>query len=165
MNKAHLALAAALLLGVAEAAWYYPRLPAWMAVHFDVAGRPDGWGAKGPFLLTAASVPAVLLLLYGALRVFLRRVPDSLVNLPDKAYWLAPERRAQTLERFGVQAAYLVGLAMLLMDAQLYLVLEAACGEPPVLSSGAVWGTIVLFIAASVGWLVLSMRGFRRAKG
>jgi serine/threonine-protein kinase len=106
----------------------------------------------------------VLLALYGALRVIVRRVPDSLIQLPDKAYWLAPERRAATLERFVVQAAYLIGLAILLLDAQLYLALEAARAEPPVLSTGAIWGTIVLFTAASLGWLAASMRAFRRPK-
>jgi len=165
VKKAHLLLAAALLLGAVEVAVFYPRLPDRIPVHYDVAGRVDGWGAKGPFVLAFAVLPAVLLGLLGALRPLLRRLPDSLINLPNKGYWLAPERRAETLERMGDQLAILIAMAVLLADGQLYLALRAALSERPSLSTGWLWGMLAAFVAASVAWGVALSRSFRVPAG
>ena len=162
MKKAYLFLAAAFLLGVFEGILFRPLLPDPMAIHFDVAGRVDGWGARDRFLLDFAAAPVVLVLLFGALRLILPRVPASLINLPNKDYWLAPVRRAQTFERMSEHAAVLVALALLLVDALLYQALRAARSES--LSPGWLWGSIGIFVAASAVWAVGAARIFRLPK-
>lgn len=77
--------------------YYYPLLPDRIASHFDARGRPDGWSDKIAFL----SIYAGVLLLMAAIQIMtsrsLAKMSVSLINLPNKKYWLAPERRAQSI--------------------------------------------------------------------
>ena len=81
------------LLGDLAAAW--PRLPDHIATHFGADGTPNGWSTRAGFL---APVIAILLLCGGLFLVagWFDRLPDRLINLPNKDYWLAPQRRADT---------------------------------------------------------------------
>jgi uncharacterized membrane protein len=162
MKKARLFLAAAVLLGLLEALHFRPHLPEWMATHFDATGRVDGWGARDRFLLGFALLPVLLVGVAAGVRPLLRRLPDSLINMPNKDYWLAPERRERTFERMGGFVEGLAAMALFLLDAQLYLALQAASAPAPALSVGPLWGTIALFVAGSVAWFVAVNRGFRR---
>jgi len=94
----HLVFIALVVLCLAHAAYYYPLLPERVASHFGATGQPDGWTGKASFLeayLTIAAVNAVLFSLAGYL---LSRVPDKLISLPNRDYWLSPERRQRTFD-------------------------------------------------------------------
>lgn len=77
---------------------YYPRLPDPLASHFGRDGTPDGWMSKASFLDFALTLLGIFSLLFVGLRFWLRKIPVSLINLPHRDYWLAPERREATLE-------------------------------------------------------------------
>ena len=89
----------AILLGIValQTLIYYPRLPAQLASHFDAAGRPNGWSSKLAYFALQAFIVLVLTGCFAALPALLEHVPPRLVNLPNKDYWLAPERRAATM--------------------------------------------------------------------
>ncbi len=98
-------LPAAAFFGAAAAclvrAWRtYPLLPERVASHFAFSGAPDGWMSKRAF---AGLQVGVVLLMGAALSAAARRLSrrgDARLNLPHKEYWLAPERRAQTMAWF-----------------------------------------------------------------
>src|SRR3954471_4379187 len=85
------------LLHAAQTIYYYPRLPAVVAQHFGADGRPNGWAPREAFF----AISWVVLLGISALLMLtprlLRRVPVSMINLPNKRYWLAPERKQESL--------------------------------------------------------------------
>ena len=67
----------------------YPRLPDRIAVHFNAKGAPDNWGDKSNF----ATFYPLFTLAFNALFLFIvpfliRKSPESIVNMPDKEYWL-----------------------------------------------------------------------------
>ena len=93
-----LCLICLVILALAETVYYTPRLPETVASHFGGDGRPDGWSSKAGFLWAFWIMFGSMSAMFGAIWFFVPRVPDSLVNLPDKEYWLAPERRARTHE-------------------------------------------------------------------
>jgi uncharacterized membrane protein len=79
---------------------YYPSLPDRMASHFGATGEPDGWQSKKAFAVFSVVFPialAALMVGIQALILYMDRMPVALINLPKKKYWLAPERRAETL--------------------------------------------------------------------
>jgi uncharacterized membrane protein len=92
------AIAAAALAGVA---WYYPRLPDMVASHFNARGEADGWTGKQSFALMQAGAIGFVALVFVPLVLFLPRIPKSMVNLPHRDYWLAPERADQTCREVG----------------------------------------------------------------
>src|SRR5215210_4275920 len=81
-----------------QAARYYPFLPARVASHFDVRGRPNGWMARQEFLLFEVLAIGVIFGISFGGPALLGKVPSSMLNIPQRSYWLAPERRSQTLE-------------------------------------------------------------------
>lgn len=83
-------------LYVAQALWFYPRLPPVVASHFSASGRPDGWMSK------EANLVAVGLMLCPVIFIFVliplsNILPPSMFTMPNKEYWFAPERRAATI--------------------------------------------------------------------
>ncbi len=164
MRKMYLFFVSAFLLGGIEMLYFYPLLPDRMAVHFNAAGAADGWGPKNYFFMTMEAVYAVLLLLFGALPLLLRRLPESLMNLPNKDYWLAPERKAQTMDRLMGQLLFVGAMALLLMDCVLYLSLKANFSARPFLRPELLWGIITVFFIASIAWTIFLLRSFRLPK-
>jgi serine/threonine-protein kinase len=104
-------------LVVVQIAWYWPRLPATVASHFDGSGRPNGWLSKEMFLAVYVGIVALLAVVFSAVRF----IPTSLWNLPNRDYWLAPERRAATVARFSEEMLWFANatLALVLLTFEL----------------------------------------------
>src|SRR5512136_3242549 len=81
-----------------QAVYYYPLMPMTMASHFNAAGQANGWMPKESFFLTYALVLTLMSSIFTIMPKVVLRFPDSMINLPNKCYWLAPERREQTGE-------------------------------------------------------------------
>lgn len=96
-------LAVLLVLTSAALAYfiYYGQwFPPLMAVRFTAAGDPAAWMDRIKFIVIGTSVsfmlPPFVVALMGVLP---RALPISIVSLPNKKFWLAPERREATLTR------------------------------------------------------------------
>jgi uncharacterized membrane protein len=164
MNKTRLLFVIAIILGVVEAMYFYPRIPDRMAVHFNAGGIADGWGPKLQFFETFGLIFSMIALLFWGLPQLLRRVPDSMMNLPNKDYWLAPERRQQTLDRIMGQLLGFGAMTLLLLDAVFYFCLRANLGDRPTLSADWMWGLLTLFITCNIIWIVSLLKSFRLPK-
>ncbi len=139
----------ATLLGiiVLQALVYYPRLPAQLASHFDARGLPDGWSSKSAYFALQALIVLVLTLCFAALPTWLEGAPVRLVNLPNKDYWLAPERRGATMARVASALTWFgcAGLAFIVVVT--WLVIDFNLGHERVLPAAPIWvllGGIVL---------------------
>jgi uncharacterized membrane protein len=88
-----------LLIAIAciQIAFYYNRLPAVVVSHFGAGGLPNGWMPKNVFLGVYISLLCGMAALFSVLPIIITKTPDYLINLPNREFWLAPERRAQSL--------------------------------------------------------------------
>ena len=91
---------AILAAGLLQLVHDFPLLPERVASHFGASGAANGWMTKSQFLMTYAAIllPA-LFLEFGCSAALPRRRKRS-CNLPNKEYWLSPERRAGTFASF-----------------------------------------------------------------
>jgi hypothetical protein len=138
-------------------------LPAIVASHFGSSGAANGFmpkrGYLGVMLLIVVLVPLLMTLGMGHA---LRR-PGARINLPNGDYWLAPERRAATIE---VLLGYLRGFACALVLFLSYvhgLVVSANQAVPPRLDSTQMLRALGAFLIFVIAWLVLMLRRFRAA--
>lgn len=93
-----LVLGGLLVAGVlAQHAWYWPQLPQRVATHFGADGQPDDWMSRTAATVLLAGLQIGLPLFLLGITQLARRLPDSMVNIPHREYWLAPERRESTL--------------------------------------------------------------------
>src|SRR4029078_12585355 len=102
MSAAKLIRHPALLLAVFYAAFVAmlvrdaARLPERVATHFDFRGQHDGWMSGQGYLAFMTVFGLVFPLVPAALCLLVRLLPDSLINLPHREYWLGAEEPRHT---------------------------------------------------------------------
>lgn len=89
-------------------------------------------------LWTMAAIGGGLSVLLPGVFYCLRFLPVSGINLPNRDYWLSPERRGETYRVFFAAGLWLAALQVLLMLGLYLLVVEANASQPPRMSD-AVW--------------------------
>ena len=162
------ALALTLAAVVARGWLVYPELPDTVASHFGPGGRADGWSSKGSFFTLLGAVVALLGALGFGLPLLVGVLPSSLVNLPHREHWLAPERLAETRAALRAYLAWFLVGTLVLIGFVLELTyganLRAAAGGVAELGGGALagFGAYLLFTAV---WLGLFLRRFSRPAG
>ncbi len=141
---------------------YHPALPDPMASHFDAAGKPDGWMDKSSFF----AVAIVSYLFTGGLFVvlgrFLPAMPTSMINLPNREYWLAPTRRAETLEDLTRRMMRIGAATMILMIGIFHQTFEVNLGRAQGLEGA--WLLLAAYGIYTVIWCVGLLRRFRRPR-
>lgn len=158
MTRSRVLLALSCVAGLAYSLQVYASSPALVPLHFGRGGVPDRWGPPNELLAVHLGLIVFGTALFVALPVLFRRVPPSMVNLPDKDYWLSPAHRDQAAQRLAVWADS-VGISVNLLVIVLQLVLPSA---PAVRSPSPlpllVVAAFVLFSLGSCIWLVRALR-------
>ena len=149
-----------LLTGLAflQARYFAQRLPEQVASHFDAAGRADGWSSRDSFLALNLAFVVGMALLFLGVTVLINKVPNDWINLPNKDYWLAPERRAATLDAISGQMEWLAAATVALMLGLTQLTIQANLESAPALPGYAFWVFFGGYMAFMVAWLIGLLR-------
>jgi len=150
------ALLALAVVAIVQFLHYYPILPDRIAVHFGTGGGANGWSDTRVFMFTYGAVEALIVLMALLMARILERAPASAVNIPNRDYWLADERRRETLGYVTEQFLWLecLTLAFLVAIAQIIFKVNLR-GAAPSLPQDF-WVTLVAFIVG-IGWMCLRM--------
>lgn len=151
------------VLIVAGYAWHSSQaMPAVVASHFGPSGQANGFMPRdiyGRFM--AVLIVAVPLLVVYLPNALIRRAPGR-INLPHRDYWLAPERRDDTIERLCSGSFGLGYLLVAFLGYVHHLVVLANLATPPGLPSASFVGALVAFVVGMAGWAYLYLRRFFR---
>jgi hypothetical protein len=88
-----------------------------------------------------------------------RSVPVNLVNLPNREYWLAPERREDALRRLNAALALFMFETAALLAAMTELAFRANLPGGS-FNSAIAWPLMAAYGVATVAWLVSILRAF-----
>lgn len=137
-------------------------LPVRVASHFDGQGMPDGWMTRGFYtafmLALAVGLP---LLMVASVAVAARLAPNRL-NVPNRGYWSAPERRAEAIGKITASACWLGAFVAIFILGLHFLLIEANAGSAQRLPNAAFYGLLGGFVAGLVVWIVALYAQFRR---
>ncbi|MCC6125995.1 MAG: hypothetical protein IT426_13600 [Pirellulales bacterium] len=148
-------------LNLGLSGYYYAVLPSRVASEFDLSGEPKTEMAKGTFVIfnvmLMIALPAFLL----AVAWICTKLPNWMIDLPHKDYWLAPERKAETAARIFGYLLWLTNGIELFLTALVGLVYRANLGHPDAMriASHVLLACFLLFMA---GWLFCFYRKFKR---
>jgi len=151
-----------LMLGVCVAliGYNYPRLPDPIASHFGRDGTPDGWMGKASFLNFAATLLGLFTLLFLGMRFWVAKIPASLINLPHKDYWLAPERREATLEFIGRHMLWFGSATLALFADMFHQTFRVNLGQASRLEHPV--AALVVYFAVVIGLVIVLLVRFGR---
>jgi uncharacterized membrane protein len=151
-----------LICGVIGAAHYYPLLPERMASHFASDGTPNGWQPKEVFLLIMGMVAGVTATIGFLAPGLIARRPASQINLPNKEYWLAPERRAVTMQFIAAQMRWFSCAVLFVILFGGYEAIQANLREVVRFDSQSMLVVLVGFLAFVLVWVFAFVRHFSR---
>lgn len=141
--------------GLGYAYHVYSGSPEAVPLHYGPTGLPDRWGHRSELLKVHVGLIGIGSAIFLALPALLTRMPPSLVNLPHKDYWLAPERRRETTAKFAVwSSTFGTALNLLVVAMQAVLGPNGSSSPLPLV----VVLSFVLFSIGSCVWLVRSFR-------
>ncbi len=149
-----------ILLCLGHVIYYYPLLPDRVASHFGPSGRPDAWSSKQSFLGIYLFAVGVVALLFSGIGPLLRRTPSRMITLPNRDYWLAPERAEETIE-FLSRQFFLVGSATLLLLLDIFhQSFRVHFGKASTLEHAMT--SLMVYVGYSVLWSIRLIAKFKR---
>jgi uncharacterized membrane protein len=139
-----------------------PLLPERMATHFNAAGQADGWMTRSGYLAFNATL-GVALPLFILLIVYLSRfLPASLVNIPHREFWLAPERRALAQTALLDHSFWLACLMVAFFAALHAVTIVANRRTPAALPNTVFFPVLGAFLLGTGLWIYFLYRKFRK---
>jgi uncharacterized membrane protein len=168
MQKKPVSLAWKILVGMpflaaAHIGIYYAALPAKIASHFGTDGQANDYMSKSSFALFYIGTVLFQTVIFAGMGWLLRVLPDDSMNIPNRDYWLAPERKEATWERFAAQM-HVFGIATTtFLFAVIHNVILANLNGS--LKLGSLFVVyLVLFLLFTVVWTVQMMRQWNLPK-
>jgi serine/threonine-protein kinase len=123
--------AAAIAFGAIDVQRYYDRLPPRFASHFDARGLPDGWSTKQQFVGMVIGTLALITATLVPLTLFVHVAPRILINLPNKEYWMAPNREAETRKVIARWGLWFAAATLWMLALVFHEVMVANLRQPP----------------------------------
>lgn len=136
-------------------------LPAVVASHFAGSGQANGFMPRGMYRAIMLGIGIGAPLLVGWLPAMLVKGDGHNLNLPNRDFWLAPERQAATIAFLRGHGQWFAAAVALFLAYVHWLVVLANRLQPPVLSSSAMMAGLVVFFVALAVWIGALFRRFR----
>lgn len=147
-------LVAAGLVTLIQVFLYSSNLPPRVASHFGPNGAADGWMTRASFLALHLGLQTSCAALLLAIARFGRLLPDSLLSMPHKDYWLHADRREVTLDYTEALLTCIAGITATFLAGVFQCVYQANVDGTGRLSSSVFLPLLIGYIAI-VLYLVL----------
>jgi uncharacterized membrane protein len=141
-------------LGFLQARNFANGVPGVMATHFGASGSANGWQTKGQFFFLEFVMLGVCVLIGFGVPAIMAAAPPSLVNLPNKEFWLAPVRRDHTLSVFRIQMAWFACALLTFLIVVNQLVFNANQSFPRHLNGPQFIMALVAFLGFVALWTI-----------
>jgi uncharacterized membrane protein len=145
---------------IVQGVYGFPLLPDRMASHFAASGMPNGWMTKAQFFVVYALTLLPALVVEFWVGRSIAKTPEARINLPNKEYWLAPERRDATFAYFENFFAWYGCALLLLVVFIMGLAMRANLTPPPKLPTGPTITALAVFVLYNITSVVAVLRRF-----
>ena len=150
-----LALAAVFVLRTGSA------MPDPVASHFGPSGAANGYMSRGFYVHAMLGFAVLLPLLLSWLVGRVLRLPNARINIPHRDYWLAPERRAESVGRLQRHMQFFGTVLAAFICYVHWQVVRANAHSPAQLDNMRFAAGLAAFLATLIVWTVALRRQFR----
>jgi hypothetical protein len=137
-------------------------LPPVVASHFVVGGAANGFVPRATYLRFMVALVICLPLLFALLASITSLLPVRFINLPNREYWLAPERQADSLAYLRNHSARFGVLLVVFLCFVHWLVVKANSLSPALFPELMFFLGMAAFLVGLVIWLGALVAHFRR---
>jgi uncharacterized membrane protein len=149
-------------LALAQIAVHLRTMPPVLATKFDVDGAPVAWMTAGAVATLELGLLALFLVGFWLLPSLFAHRASTYWRIPNRDYWLAPERRTATIEALRGLISWMGVVVLLLFMAVTQLVMDANNRTPPHLASDALLWLLASFLFFIALWIWVIFRQFGR---
>ncbi len=136
-------------------------LPERVAIHFGLGGLPDSWASNVKSTLLMLGVHALVFVSLYFSPKLLATMPSRWISLPNRNYWLVPERRSEAVAKFSpLMWQYGTAVFLFLLLAGV-LTMRANLSEPVRLEEGVLLIGLAIFLGYTAYWTIALLRAFR----
>ena len=137
-------------------------LPQVVASHFDTSGAANGFMPRQAYVVVMLALIVVLpaSMVFGSWRAIGK--PDARLNLPNRDYFLAPERRDETIAFIRTRLLWFGSMLLAFLCYAHWLVVRANALRPAQLSAPWLVAGLTIFLLATLVWLLSMLRHFKR---
>jgi uncharacterized membrane protein len=139
-------------------------MPSDVASHFGLRNAANGFMTRSAYLIFMLAFGLGLPAFVAGMIAFLPRVRPDAINIPNRAYWLDPARRQETIDTLSASGAWFGALLTLFIAGVHYVVVEANRVSPPELPAGMFFALITIFVAVLALWIVSLYLRFRNPR-
>ena len=137
-------------------------MPTEVASHFNASGQADSFLSRDNYLTLMILVICLSTLVVGGIGRLLISLPEDSINLPDKAYWLSPERKNYSLNYISNWLQFFsAGMAAFLCFVH-WIVVQANSTEPKQLDSSVFYFGLVFMLLGLIGSIYALVRRFTK---
>ena len=112
------------------------------------------------FIMVQLIVAGFVAVTFPAVAFGLSKIPVSLINLPNKHYWLAPERRQRTLDYMLCRFLWLGSITMILLFYVFHQMFRVQLGKAAKLNH--IWLSMGAYMAVVAVWCIAIYLKFRK---
>ena len=149
-------------LATAQTVYYYPLMPEVVASHFDGLGAANGWSSRNGFFSLYSAMLALLVFVFIYIPRWSEKRTSFGMKIPNRKYWLAPERLEQTRKFFRRQMLIMGVVHLSLAIFSVQLVIMANFDQVPLLHQSIAWALGFYFVIL-IGWLIHFFLHFRKS--
>ena len=136
-------------------------MPPKVASHFGPGGSANGYMWRDTYVYFMLAFVVLLPLFFNFVASAVARLPVTMINIPNRDYWLAPERRGLVVDRLRRQMQVFSAMLVVFLCFVHWEVMRANQSMPPMLDSRRFMLGMGLFMAALIVWIVSLRRQFR----
>ncbi|HET7585854.1 MAG TPA: DUF1648 domain-containing protein [Gemmatimonadaceae bacterium] len=141
-----------------------PSLPSVVASHFGAGGVADGFMPRDTYIMFMSVVSLGVPLTVGVLLRQLRRIPVSLINIPNRDYWLAPERADASRQYLARHGTIFPALLVVFLCFVHWQVIGANRVHPARIAERPFIVGLVLLLLVTIVWVGALFAHFRRPR-
>ena len=140
--------------------------PTVMAIHFNAPGIPDRYAPKVVFFSYQLITVLIITGLAVLMQLLLKFLPIQHINIPNRDFWLSPDRRPVTMNMLGSFLDFLFAATLLVVHAGFEISTYANLQKPVVFSPQWMAPFIIGYFILAIGmllWLTWEFRFPRRS--